>query len=368
MGLDPDSALGGEVYDYHLLCHLAKLGAQIHVILPINKCSFSYPPGISIESTYFSKGRYANWAFGRAILKRYAQSRFDVLRVHAPRYVGLAGWMFHLRYSSIPVVVHHHHIDTDAKWLDLVILRLVMQYASAIITDSEFSRSQILKCVGGDPDKVKVVYAGVHSAYCPHKMDQHFLSSKGLEGKRLLVFVGRLIPRKNLDFLLDVFIDVSNQRSDAYLVIIGEGELRPALQYKVKQVGLNHKILFTGFVSEMEKIQWLNAADIFVSASSMEGFGLNVVEAMACGKPVIVSNAGSLPEIVEQGKTGFVVPLGDKKGFVNAILQVMEDRTLQAFLGESARKRVQHHFSWEQSAKKVLSIYEELVARSLSVD
>lgn len=360
MGLSPNSSLGGEVYDYQLLCHLAKLGVQVRVILPTGRNNTTYPPGITVDTVRFSRGRYSNWAFACGALDIFRKSDFDLLRVHSPRYVGLAGGMFHLRYPRVPVVVHHHHLDPN--WQDRLMLKYVMTYADVVITVSDYSRRQLLETVGGNPNKVKVVYNGVSEASNVQFPDRDFLKAKGLSGQRLLVFVGRFIPRKNLSFLLKIFAEINQKYADVCLVLVGDGELRPELQRQVRADGLEGKVVFAGFVSEAEKQQWLKTADVFVSTSLLEGFGLNVAEAMACGCPVVVGNSGALSEIVVNEQTGYVVPPGDKTIFKNRILSILDDRALRIRLGVSARDHIRSHFTWERCAREVLSIYKALCA------
>lgn len=208
-----------------------------------------------------------------------------------------------------------------------------------------------------------VVYPGVSNLITPDLPDMKLIQSAGTIRKKIVLFVGSLSVRKNLAFLLSFFPDVLRLVPDAYLVIVGDGEERARLEHQAKDLGIASNVHFSGFLSEDVKIRWLNTCDVFVSPSKLEGFGMNVAEAMACCKPVVVSNVGSLPEIVEDNVTGYVIPLDDRRGFVRAIVQLLDDPPLCRKMGQAGERRVRERFRWEQAAAEIKGIYEEVIAR-----
>jgi len=113
-------------------------------------------------------------------------------------------------------------------------------------------------------------------------------------------------------------------------------------------------------VPEEEKVDLYNLADIFVLPSLLEGFGMVAAEAMACGKPVVASNASSLPEVVEDGKTGLLANPACVDDFTDQVLRLLRDESLRKRLGGAGRERVLRNFSWDVAARKTLEVYQRV--------
>jgi glycosyltransferase involved in cell wall biosynthesis len=129
----------------------------------------------------------------------------------------------------------------------------------------------------------------------------------------------------------------------------------------VQELGIDDRVTFTGHISTEELVRLLSSAEISVTASIYEGFGLPAAEAMACGTPVIATRAGALPEIVGDDGTGILVPPADPPALAAAIKRLLDDKPLRQRMGESARERIEKSFSWEVAAKKTLEVYRELL-------
>ena len=134
------------------------------------------------------------------------------------------------------------------------------------------------------------------------------------------------------------------------------------LRQLARNLGLAEVVRFVGFVPEAEKVAYYNLADVFVLPSHMEGFGLSAAEAMACGKPVVASRAGALPEVVSDGVTGLLCDPGTPGEFAEAIVRLLGDRQLAVGMGQAGQERVRRLFHWDKAAQQVLSIYAELVS------
>jgi len=359
MGLSDSAGAGGEVYDYQLLKHLAELGVRIRVILPWER-PCGHISGATIDRVTCSRGRYANFVFARASWHAYQHEPFDLMRIHSSYYVGLAGLLFRMRYARVPIVLHHLHVQPGALHREM--LRLSLACADAVITISQFSRRQLLDCYGIDSERVYVVPCGVSDFYTTRVPDVALPESHPQVRKQIILGIGSLKARKNFSFLIRVFKKVHEQLPSSQLVIIGDGPEKRLLSSVVKELGLSESVLLTGFVSEEGKLNYLNRADVLVSTSVLEGFGLSVAEAMGCGKPVVVSDAGSLPEIVEPGVTGYMVSLSDLNGFAEAILRLLDDPSLRAQMGQAGAKRVRSLFRWDQAAERVREIYEQTIS------
>ena len=142
------------------------------------------------------------------------------------------------------------------------------------------------------------------------------------------------------------------------------GHRRPhqeTLRRQAADLGLTDAVVFTGYVSDTELVYLYNAAAVFVLPSLCEGFGLPILEAMACGTPVVASAAGSLPEVI--GDAGLLCNVGEPAAFRKAIERILRDPALRATLRERGLKRAEQ-FSWEESARLTQNIFEQLVPES----
>jgi glycosyltransferase involved in cell wall biosynthesis len=121
-------------------------------------------------------------------------------------------------------------------------------------------------------------------------------------------------------------------------------------------------VRFAGYVPEAEKVDYYRVADVFVSTSELEGFGFTVAEAMACGLPVVVSNRGALPEIVESGQGGILCDPKDHPAFARSVLGLLADATVRERFGAANRARVERLFRWEVCAREVRRVYEDALS------
>jgi glycosyltransferase involved in cell wall biosynthesis len=129
----------------------------------------------------------------------------------------------------------------------------------------------------------------------------------------------------------------------------------------MQQINLNGRVTFARRLSGNDLVKWFAAADIAVVPSMFEGFGLPAAEAMACEVPVIAFAAGALPELVADGETGILVPPADVPKLAAAIKKLVEDKELRLSMAKAARKRVQQKFNWQQAAKQILEVYQEVI-------
>jgi len=131
----------------------------------------------------------------------------------------------------------------------------------------------------------------------------------------------------------------------------------------VKRWGLQSRVTFTGRVSTEELVRRYNKAEILVSPSVYEGFGLPAAEAMACAVPVVATTAGAFPEVVADGETGWLVTPGDAHALAGAIKRLMADPAERKRMGDAGRRRMQERFTWRETARKTVALYEEILSR-----
>lgn len=362
-GIDPETTSGGETYERELLRHLADRDIVLDILLARHK---RHPEGVPNWMIHrLSIGRGLRWPVAMLLLppiirRVYAETRFDLLRVHSLRYIGPAALIARRRYRiDVPIVAHHHHLDPS--WLNPIIERRVMQKVERVLVGSEFGRRQAATALGVPAERFAVVYYGVDRRFRGGPKPERLIKRFGLEQKRVALFLGGLKQRKNLFFLLDLWRDVTRERDDVRLIVAGSGHLLERLRRYAEKAGLQERVIFTGYVPESEKVDYYNLADVLIFPSTMEGFGLTVAEAMSCELPVVASDRGSLPEVAIDGEGGFLCNPSHRVDFVRKVLILLSDAALREKFGLANRERVDRLFRWEHCADATKKVYEEVI-------
>jgi len=245
--------------------------------------------------------------------------------------------------------------------------------AEAIITVSQASKRDIVRYLHIPPERIHVTYeaAGeefqpVEDEACPEPSRRAQLAAirqKYALPERYLLYLGGFDQRKNLSALLRAFALLVNKQRQARLVIAGklperDSSLFPDPRRLVEELGLEERVIFTGWVAEEDKPSLLTGATAFVFPSLYEGFGLPTLEAMACGTPVIASNSSSLPEVVGEG--GILVEPTDVEALAEAMEVLLVDDALRDELRQRALAQAAK-FSWEQTALETLAVYQKVI-------
>jgi glycosyltransferase involved in cell wall biosynthesis len=238
--------------------------------------------------------------------------------------------------------------------------------ATRIITDSEHSKTEIVRYLRADPAKIDVIYPGVDPAFHPitdAARHQAVRSKYGIAGDYILC-VGIYKPRKNHAGLLRAFQLLRQRNQRAQLVVAGpmaEGEA--TLRRLARELGIGDDVVFTGFVEDDELRVLYSAARVYVCPSLYEGFGFTVLEAMACGAPVVCSQSTSLPEV--GGKAALYFDPHKPEDMASQSLCVFTDHSLRDSLIEQGRQNVQR-FRWADTATQTLAVYRQALQRPLA--
>ncbi len=236
-----------------------------------------------------------------------------------------------------------------------------LRKADRIITISEFSKQEIIRNVGIPADRIDVIYCGVdRNVFYPHR-DRTPLDTLGiLSDATVLLYVGSEEPRKNLGVVLEALSIIRKEIPDIVLLKVGSpgmGESRKPITQLITKHQIEERVFFTGDVSEEMLAKYYNAADLFVFPSFYEGFGLPIIEAMACGCPVIASNTTSIPEVV--GDAGILVDPDNPHQISQSIIEILGKREMRDSLIERGLSRI-IGFDWEEAMRKTVKIYERL--------
>ncbi len=235
------------------------------------------------------------------------------------------------------------------RWL----VKRVAHKSTAILTEAQFVKDDLVEYTGVDPDKITVVYGAADPITAPAE------PLMSLSDKQFLMYVGRPMPHKNLERLIEAFIKLKAQHPDLVLVLAGKKDANYQRIEHDTRIRTIKNLYFTGHVSEGQ-LRWLYehcAAYVFPSLS--EGFGLPGLEAMAHGAPVVSSNATCLPEIYGQAAHYFD-PL-DVQAMADAINEVLADKNLRAELITRGHEQVKK-YSWQSTAEQTLAVYNQVLA------
>lgn len=260
----------------------------------------------------------------------------------------------HLRFPNL--------FSKKVQWYYRLIVRPAARKMKKIITDSETSKSDILSFLNIPEERIVVIPLGVDKAYKPQResgVTSLLLKRFQISGNYILS-LGNRKPHKNFIRLVEAFNLLEKETKSGYLlVILVDNDPRyRQIEKRVEELSLGRKVkVISDFFSEEELSFLYSAADLFVLPSLYEGFGLPVLEAMACGTPVVASNTSSLPEVV--GDAGILVDPYDHRKIAQAMYQVLGDRALWNRLREKGLDRAKI-FTWEKTARKTLEVYNQV--------
>jgi glycosyltransferase involved in cell wall biosynthesis len=178
-------------------------------------------------------------------------------------------------------------------------------------------------------------------------------------GKKVILYSGRLVRLKGVNHLIDALGRLKEARNDWICWIAGEGDQKAELRLQTTALGLKQHVVFMDKRDDIPSL--LTQADIFVLPSLIENQPLSVIEAQLAAKAIITSDAGGLPEIVEHGATGLLVPAGNPEKLYKSLMKLLADNSLRNKLGENAEKWAKSHWSLDTMAKNVVGVYQSAV-------
>lgn len=347
---------GAEVHLHEILTHLVEWGHEaVQVSATFPNCT----PEEKIDGVrVIRRGRWydANFAIPLFLRKHLSRNRYDVILEDInklPFFVPLV--------TDIPVVPVIPHLfgttvfrETNALIASYVVL--MEKFIPIVFKKNKFmvisdSTKDDLVARGIDPERIEVILCGLdHSRYRNLELERF--------GVPTIVHLGRLRKYKSVEIAMKAFKMIREKLPEARLVIIGDGPHKPVLEREARHLGLGYSIEFKGYMDHEELVEFLNRSHLLLNASPKEGWGLTVVEANACGLPVVASNRPGLKDSVRDGMTGFLVEYGDGAAFATQALRLLEDGELWQQMSKNALERVKE-LTWERCARKT----EELLKR-----
>lgn len=261
-------------------------------------------------------------------------------------------------------VLHPETYELSVRMAFKHLLPRAIKNADYIVTCSENSKKDIMRYFNVPGQKITVAYLAPHERFrkVNREKAKAFVRQKYKINGPYVLYVGALEMKKNIPTLLKAFAQLIKKGFTLKLVLAGkQGYGYNVIAETMRKLGLKEHVIELGYVPNAyqsdDLVMLYNAAEVFVFPSVYEGFGMPAVEAMKCGCPVVTSNGGSLPEIV--GGAGKVVDVFDVGGYASSIKEILESKKTAAAMRKKGFKNAKR-FSWKESAKRIIKVYEEL--------
>jgi glycosyltransferase involved in cell wall biosynthesis len=383
-------------YVHDINRHLVRRGHSVTVVTPgdpslpreemfddvkIARFPFEPPPDLTYgrvaQSRVSLMGKFARLAVMahyleaqyRAIMAEARETGADVIHAHWAIPTGPAAVMA-ARKLGLPSIITMHGgdvyvnpeqgYDFPTRWYIRPVLRWTLRHAGALTAITEDCRQHALRA-GAPAERIRLVFNGTDlRRFSPgengNRGDPRF-------GANMIFACRQLFPRKGIRFLLEAAAQLKPRFPDLKIVLAGDGFERPELARLATELGIDGDVTFLGWVPNAELPQYYRAAAVSVIPSLEEGFGIPAAEAMGCEVAVVASDAGGLPEVVEDGVTGLVVPRGDSAALARAIGALLADPQRRRAMGQAGRARALRLFDWDRTAQQFEELYRELGAR-----
>ncbi|MBN1357434.1 glycosyltransferase family 4 protein, partial [Candidatus Bathyarchaeota archaeon] len=252
-----------------------------------------------------------------------------------------------------------------AKLANLIMWRLskleeeAAKNATLIVTVSKYSAGKITHLYDTDKSKIRVAPNGVDTKrFKPAKPSEKIKQQIGLDNKLCVLFVGRLIPRKGLPFLIEAAKHIVQEYNQTMFVVVGDGPLKNTLVAYLEKMNLSRNFVFLGDAHESALPTLYNCADVFALPSIQEGQGIALLEAQATAKPVVAFDVGGVREAVLNKETGLLVKPSSRE-LAEAIMNLLADCSSREKMGGKGREFVSTNFSWDICAERMLQVYRE---------
>jgi glycosyltransferase involved in cell wall biosynthesis len=297
----------------------------------------------------------AAWRLARV----FKQVEPAIVHAHDPHGVAVAATAIGFGGLAVkPTLVASRRVDFPLK------LNALSQWkyrqVAAFLCASECIR-QILIAQGIPRERALTVHEGIDLGHVdaapPTSMREAFWLPTNAP---IVGCVGALVEHKGHRHLVHAAKDIVRAVPEARIVILGEGDMRDELARMLHELGLERHVLLPGFRPDV--LSLLKTVDVFVMPSITEGLGTSILDAMACGKVVVASAVGGIPEVVAPEETGLLVPARDPSALAAAVVRLLGDRALATRMGEAGRARVKQHFTAERMVQETLDVYSRLRA------
>lgn len=347
---------GAETYLYNLLDN-TKEGVQFFILCDhegtnhreiVNRCR--NVEIINMKNPFDIKA-------AKKVAKYCKDNDIHIIQTHFLRenYIGVLSKVFNPKVK----VVWTAHLIAENNRIIRFFNRVFSKFVDKIICVSKAVEDSLIR-EGISLEKTKVIYNGVDTDYFKPVEDSSIREELNI-GKNTLVLttISRFNKDKGHYFLIEGLKELTNYITDFKVLLVGEGEEQSFIKEKVKEYSLEDHIFFLGYRKDIPEI--LAATDIYVSPSKKEAISFSIIEALSCGVPVVATDVGGVPEILEKGNGGVLIPFGDTKGFVEAVVKLNNNSLYYNSIKLNCRDIVLKNFSKYKMLEETYNLYCELM-------
>lgn len=263
----------------------------------------------------------------------------------------------------VPVITTLHGTDITLVGADrsyLPITRYALQQSDGVTAVSKFLKKATIETF--DFDEIEVIPNFICALHYKRLTDSPLREELAPNGEKLLVHVSNFRSVKRPIDCVEIFAKVKAEGEKARLVMVGDGPERSAVYYRSEQLDVNEDVLFVG--KQANIADYLGVSDIFLLPSELESFGLAALEAQACELPVIATRIGGIPEVVNDGETGYLSDIGDIEKMTRDTLKLLRDENLRRNFGQKGRELAIERYGMEKIIPQYIAFYEKIVHKA----
>lgn len=366
---------------------IVKLGHEVHILtIEFGQApSYEVVDGVNVHRVSVGVSHnFLHWVanmnesmgfYGGKLLSEHKD--FDMIHAHDWLVSDAAIALKHLFKIPLIATIHateygrhnglhnptHYYIDNKEKRL--------AEDAWKVIVCTRYMQQEVTRALHAAWDKVHVIYNGIHLNRRSHRRDFDFWEFRrrfATDRERIVYYVGRLTYEKGVHVLLDAAPKVLWETGGtAKFVIVGSGNAEH-LKQQAQYLGIWDKCYFTGFMPDADLIRFRCVADCSVFPSLYEPFGIVALESFAARVPVVVSNAGGLPEVVHHGETGIVTHVNDSSSLAWGILEVLKNPAYAHRMTNNAYRELSRRFCWSKLAEQTIAVYQQVCRERATID
>ena len=301
------------------------------------------------------------------------EGKFDVIHAHDWLVANAAKTLKHS--FDIPIVATIHATEAgrnsgirepnqkyinDTEWM-------LTYEANEVIVNSNYMKSEVQRLFGLPFEKINVVPNGVNlNKFTGMDRDYSFRRKYAMDNEKIILFMGRLVYEKGVQNLIAAMPKVLASYHDAKLVIAGKGGMLDELKAQADYLGISNKVYFAGYMNGKDVERMYKAADISVFPSTYEPFGIVALEGMLAERPIVVSDAGGLGEIVEHRVTGMKSYCGNPNSIADSILELLFNPELCDNIVKNAKIKVKENYNWQKIAQDTHFTYQKAICETMA--
>lgn len=346
---------GGARQVLYLLEGLSREHLQSTLICPSDSAISMAAADLGIEVMSLPMSGDLDFRFSARVSAYLRRARPDLVHVHSRRGADVWGGIGALR-ARVPAVLTRRVDNPDIAWIGTLKYRL---YRRVIAISGEIRQQLILQ--GLPAKKLALVHSAVEMLDDEPRLSKwQFRELFQISDQApIIAVVGQLIPRKGQAFMLAAWPEVLASYHHARLILFGDGADEGRLRRQAARAGIEDSVMFAGFRTDLH--DYLEHVDILVHPATCEGLGLGLLEAQAAGVPVVASQAGGIPEAVEDNVTGMLVRPRDPAAIAGAVIELLAHPDQRARMGEAGRRHVAQYFSVDAMLSGNLSVYNSIL-------